>query len=79
MHKVLWGLAVIAVVIGVIDLQGPIGSRAAAEGTLLLFIAVVLGVAGLVARARSTRSCPKCAERIKRAATRCPHCQADVV
>lgn len=79
MHKWLFGLAVAALVIGLVDIQAPVGSRAAMEGGFLLLAAAALTVAGAVAWWTGTRRCPSCAERVKRAATKCRHCGASLV
>lgn len=78
MHKWLWGAAAVAAVIGYVDLQAPAGSRSAMEGALLWLVAVLLLAAGAAARGWATRRCSACDERVRRAAKRCPHCQADV-
>lgn len=77
MHKVLLTIAAAAFVIAIIDLQAPAGSPSVAEGGILLILTAALLVAGGIAWARGTRKCPRCAERIKRAATVCRHCGND--
>lgn len=77
MYKIAFGVAAVAAVVAVADLQAPAGSRAAAEGALLLLVALVLVVVGAISWRRSTATCVACAERIKRAAVRCRHCGAE--
>lgn len=78
MSKLFYGLALAAVVIAIFDLQAPPGTRAAAEGGLLLLVAPVFAGLGFVFGRKATKVCPKCAERIKREAVKCKHCGADV-
>lgn len=78
MSKLFYGLAVVAVVIAFLDLQAPPGSRAATEGGFLLLLAPMLAALGFWLDRRASKVCPHCAERVRREATRCKHCGAEI-
>jgi len=78
MDKLLFGLAIAAAVIGWGDLDSPKGSRAQVEAGILFLLVPVFLALGLWARHRAGKRCPKCAERVKRAASVCRHCGADL-
>ena len=79
MHKLLYGLAVACVVIGLYDASTAIqGSRREVEAGILLLLAPLFAVAGFAVGRATTRACPQCAERVKRQARRCRHCGAEI-
>jgi hypothetical protein len=79
MAKVLYVLAALAFGIGMLDISGAVpGSRREVEAGILFLLTPVLLVAGFAASRMSTKKCPKCAERVKKEATACKHCGADM-
>lgn len=78
MHKVLYGIAAMALVIAVLDLQSPPGSRAELEAGILLVLAPILAGAGWIGHRARSKVCPQCRERISARARRCPRCTAEL-
>lgn len=75
MSKFLYGLAVFAVVIGFVDSSSAIpGSHAAIEAGILFLLSPVFAAAGFFVSRAQTKVCRSCAERIKKAATKCKFC-----
>lgn len=79
MYRALYVLALIAAVIGWMDVaNAPQGSHAQLEGGFLFLSVPVLLVAGFVAGRMTRKTCPSCSERIKKAAIVCKHCKSAV-
>lgn len=78
MAKVLYGLALVAVLIAILDLQAPPGSRAATEAGFLLLAAPLFALLGLWRSRAVTKLCPHCAERVRLEASKCKHCGSDI-
>ena len=78
MYKLLYALALAALLVAVADLQAPAGSPAQLEAGFLLMLAPALAALGFWRHRAATRLCPKCSERVKRAALRCRHCGEEI-
>lgn len=79
MYKLFYALAVIAVVLGFMDLSSSIpGSSRETEGGALLILAAIFAIAGFFSQRRNTKMCPQCDERIKKHARICKHCKATI-
>jgi hypothetical protein len=79
MHKVFYAIALIAIVIGLVDVSNaPDGSHAQLEAGFLFLSAPLFLVAGFVAGRMTQKTCPSCAERVKKAAVVCKHCKAAI-
>jgi len=75
MPKLMYFLAVVAAVIGVLDLSSAqSGSHAELEAGFLFIAVPLLAIAGFVIGRKTTKVCPACAERVKRNASVCKHC-----
>lgn len=75
MSKVLYALAVFCVVIGLYDASGAIpGSHRELEAGILLIAAPILALFGFAVGRATSKRCPACAERVKKAANICKHC-----
>jgi hypothetical protein len=73
--KFLYLLSLAALVIGLLDASGAAdGSHRQIEAGILLILFPVFGAAGYFVGRSSTKTCPSCAERVKKAAITCKHC-----
>lgn len=72
-------LGAVALGVGVIDLSNAArGSHREIEAGTLFLLTPVFLITGFVISRGTSRKCPKCAERIKKAATICKYCRADL-
>ncbi|MGF6985220.1 hypothetical protein QFZ99_004697 [Paraburkholderia atlantica] len=79
MGKLLYGVALFCLVIGMVDASGgSMGSPRALEAGILLLLTPVFAVAGLWASRASSKKCPQCAERVKKQAVKCRHCGGSI-
>lgn len=78
MYKLLYGLALAAVLLGFTNMGAPSGSPAYREAGFLFLAAPVLLLLGGAWHLAATKRCPQCRSRIARAAARCPRCTAVV-
>lgn len=71
----LYLLALFCLVVGLFDASGAVpGSHRELEAGFLLIATPILAIAGFVVGRLQSKSCPACAERVKRAARICKHC-----
>jgi hypothetical protein len=79
MSKVLYGIAIFCLVIGMVDASGGLtGSPRALEAGILLLLTPVFAVAGFLVSRASSKKCPQCAERVKKQAIKCRHCGGSI-
>lgn len=70
----LYLLAAGCLIIGLVDSQ--VGAYQ--EAAVLLILAPVFAVAGFVVGRATTKVCPRCSERVKKAANACKHCGSEL-
>jgi hypothetical protein len=76
MSKFLTLTALACAAIGFYDLAAfPPGSPANHEAGVLFILAMLLIVISVVTNLATTKICAHCCNRIKKSATKCPHCQ----
>lgn len=79
MGKLLYGVAIFCLIIGLMDASGgSLGSPRALEAGILLLLTPVFAIAGFWVSRALTKKCPHCAERIKKQAIKCKHCGESV-
>ena len=79
MYRVFYLIAILAAVIGWLDVaDAPEGSRAQLEGGFLFLSVPVLIIAGFVTGRMTRKACPSCKEKIKKDAVICKHCKSTI-
>lgn len=79
MYRAFYIIAVLAAVIGWLDVENAAqGSRAQLEAGFLFLSVPILLIAGFVAGRMTRKTCPACSERIKKSAIVCKHCKSAV-